>query len=391
MATLPLPIFPGFSSYGLVSDQVKEIATVFNAEGVDALSTIPEKAVAWADVGTRVTPGMFQVKIPIRLTSLLGFEPFEGERKYHQVTVASVSCKVNPVSLGLEWPVQIMQSGIAQLAEFYGISGLAADIVSHARAYKADLAASLVIGGMTNAALSMTASALTLPQPGLASGLPLFSDGSTSGSSKHYANPLNGQSPKFSNLTLNAGQITTSSVFGQMLLDMSQVPHPSKQNMTLGLEVTDIIGGTNMLIPFWQAAVQNLSLQTTTSPGNLAAATTNIFNPKLIEERGPQALIGASGISPWRFWIAPQLDAHPYVVANPTKQMWMSISRTRPSGCWGEMAGPSREFAPMMTLLGDGTEECKKTRKVRLFGDIDGGAAAGLPHFCHMYLETTPA
>ena len=390
MATLPLQIFPGFTAFGVVSDQVQEIATVFNAEGIDALSTIPEKPVAWAGVGTRVTPGMFQVKIPIRLTSLLGFEPFDGERKYHQVNVASVSCKVSPSSLGVEWPVQITQSGNAQLVEFYGAGGIAGDIISHARAYKADLCASLIIGGLTNSSLSMTAQALTLPQPGLSSGLPLFSDGSTSGSSKHYSNPLNGQSAKFSNLTLNAGQITTSSVFAQMLLDMSQVPHPSKQNMTLGLEVTDIVGGTNMLIPFWQAAVQNLSLQTTTSQGNLAGATTNIFNPKLIAERGPEALIGAAGIAPWRFWIAPQLDAHPYIVANPTKQMWFSVSRTRQNLCWGELAGPSAEFTPTMTLLGDGTEECKKTRKVRLFGDIDGGAAAGLPHCIHMYTETTP-
>src|SRR5689334_631424 len=138
MATvLPLKIFPGFTTSGIVSDQVREIAVTFNAEGLAALSSIPDSAVAWADVGTRVTPGSFQVKVPIRLTSLLGFEPFDGERKYHQVTVAAVSVKVNAQSLALEWPIQIQESGIAMLTNFYGVSGIADDVVGHARAVKA--------------------------------------------------------------------------------------------------------------------------------------------------------------------------------------------------------------------------------------------------------------
>ena len=54
------------------------------------------------------------------------------------------------------------------------------------------------------------------------------------------------------------------------------------------------------------------------------------------------------------------------------------------------MAGPNQTFAPMITLLGDGTEEARKTRKVRMFGDLDAGAAAGLPHCVQMYTESTP-
>lgn len=384
---LPLNIFPGFTSFGVVSDQVKEIATVFNSEGIEALSSIPEKSVAWADTGTRVTPGAFQVKIPVRLTSLLGFEPFEGERKYHQPTVASVSCKVAPWSLGLEWPIQIAQSGIPQLGEFYGISGLGSDVVSHARAFKADLVASIVMAGFTNTNLGVTAKALTLPQPGLPNGLPLFVDASQT---KHYSNPLDARSSRFANLFLNAGKITDQDVFGTVITNMTQVPHPSKTNMNLGLEVTDVVGPTSMLIPFWKTAIQSLSLQTTTSPGNLAAATTNIYSPEILARAGASAMVGAAGLAPWRFWIAPQLDSHPYIVANPTKQMWLALSTTKKSGSWCELAGPSTTFAPQVTLLGEATEEARKTRKVRMFGDIDGGAAAGLPHFAAMYFETTP-
>lgn len=383
--TLPLNIFPGFTSYGVVSDQVREIATVFNAEGIDALSSIPEKMVAWADVGTRVTKADFQAKIPVKLTSLLGFEQFDGTRHYHPVTVASVAVKVAPWSLGLEWPTQISSSGQTQLKDFYGISGLASDVVQHARAAKADMVASVIMAGFTNSSLGVTAKALTLPQPGAANGLPLFVDATQT---KHYANPLDGTSARFANLFLNAGKITATDVMGTVLTNMTQVPHPSKANMTMGNEVTDLIGGTSMLIPFWKLAIQALSLETVTSPGNLAAATTNPYSGDAIAKA--TASIGVSGLSPWRFWIAPQLDAHPYLVANPTKQMWIAVSRTRNGAAWCEMAGPNTEFAPVVTLLGDGTEEARKTRKVRLFGDLDGGAAAGLPHFAQMYFETTP-
>lgn len=386
---LPYSIFPGFTSFGIVSDQVKEIATVFNSEGVEALQTLPEKPLLWADLGSRVTPGSFQVKIPVRLTSLLGFEKFEGERKYHQLSVASVAVKVNPWQLNLEWAIQLTQGGIPQLQDFYGVSGVASDIVGHGRAFKADLVASLVMAGMTNSNLSMVASAFTLPQPGLPNGLPLFSDGSTSGSSKHYSNPMDVRSPKFQNLYLNQGKIETGDVMGTVQTNMSQIPHPSKANMTLGLEVTDLVGPTNMLIPFAKLAVQNLSLQTTTSPANLAAATTNIYNPSTIMENAGK-YTGVAGIAPWRFWIAPQLDSHPYIVANPTKQMWLAISRTRPTLCWAELAGPNAAFTPAVKLLGDGSEEAIKTRKVRLLSDIDGGAAAGLPHCIAQYFEITP-
>lgn len=392
MATnlLPLSVFPGFTNFGVVSDQVKEIATTFNAEGLEALTAIPEKATAWADVGTRVTKAALQGKIPIRLTSLLGFEPFEGERKGHMVNVASVSVKVNPWHLGLEWPLALTQSGIPQLEEFYGVAGLAGDVVSHGRAFKADLVASLLIAGQTNAALSMTAKAFTLPQPGLPNGLPLFSDGVSSGSAQHYANPMDARSKQFKNLYLGFGKIGDGDNFGTVMQNFAQIPHASKANMTMGLEVTDIIGPTSMLIPFYRLAVQQLSLQTFTSPTNGGVATTNIYNKEVVEKMGPRALIGASGVAPWQFWIAPQLDSHPYMVANPTKQMFYAVSQTRKSLRWAELAGQNN-LVPSVTLMGDGTENAKRTRKVELWADLDGGIAAGLPHAIQAYFEVTPA
>lgn len=386
MANLPLPIFPGFTSFGLVSDQVKEIAVAFNAEGVNALSSIPEESVQWADIGTRVTKAPFEAKIPVRLTALLGFNPFNGERSYHTANTAAVTVKATPWSLGIEWPIQFTQAGIAQLVDFYGLNDFPSDIVQHARATKADMLASLIMAGFTNSALGVTAKALTLPQPGYTSGLPLFTDGSASAS--HFSNPLDSASRTFNNLFLGAGKITDNDVFGTVLTNMQKVPHPTKLNMNLGLGVTDIIGPSHMRIPFQKLAVQQLSLQTTTSPGNLAAATSNIYNADAMS-RAAQYIV-AAGMNPVRYHIAPQLDSHPYVLANPTSQMWVAVSANRPGSAWAEFAGPDVNFTPRVTLLGDGTEEAMKTRKVRLFADLDAGVAAGLPHFVQMYFETTP-
>ena len=387
MTSLPLDLFPGFSSVGLVSPAVIALATTFNAEGVSALSGIPPQTVAWADVGSRVTKmSIGQGLIPIRMTSLLGFEKMEGERHYHPLSVSTVKVGVNPYSLALEWPVQVQNSN---LADVYGISGVASDVVEHARAYKADLLASLIIAGMTNSALSMTAKAYTLPQPGLANGLPLFSDGSTSGSTKHYSNPIDSNSKQFANLFLNAGKITDSGVMSTVLTNMTQVPHPSKADMTLGLQVTDIFGGTNMLGPFLTMALQTLSLQTTTSPGNIGVASTNVFSQEALAKAN--SVISAYGLNSVRYHIAPQLDSHPYIVANPTKQMWFAVSQTRPSLKWAELAGPNTEFVPQVTLFGDGSEEARKSRMIRLIADLDGGVAAGLPHSIAAYFETTPA
>jgi hypothetical protein len=137
-------------------------------------------------------------------------------------------------------------------------------------------------------------------------------------------------------------------------------------------------------------AVRQLSLQTTTAPGNLAAATTNIYNNESLLKAAQ--MISAAGMTPVRYWIAPQLDAHPYITytGNSAKQMWFAVSAGT-QGCWAEFIAPETTFTPRVTILGDGSEEAIKTRKVRIISDLDAGVAAGLPHFVAMYTEDTPA
>lgn len=383
---LPVNAFPGFKHYGVVSEAVQEIVTTFNTESLDALNTMPEKNVAWADRGSRVTEGLFEVKIPIRLPSSMVFKPFDGTRSYNKLDIVAPAVRSGPFDLNFEWPMQIDSSGIAQLKEFYGAEGLARQVVQAARYHKAQLIASLIYKGFTNAALGVTAEVNTIPQPGFVNGLPLFSDGVAT--AQHYAHPLNPNSGRFPNLYLNAGKITDQGVFGTMLTNMSQVPHPSYPNMTMGSEVTDIVGPTHMLIPFYQTAIQNLSLQVS---GSNFAATTNIYRPELLEQAlQAGAFVGASGLTPWRFWIAPQLDNHPYLAANPGAHMWLAIS-DKPGQRWAELVGPNEQFVPVITLFGDGDPQSQRSKQVSMLGDLDAGAAAGLPHFVQKYFETTPA
>lgn len=388
---LPLNVFPGYTQIGVVAPAVREIAITFNAEAPDALSKIPEKYVRWADVGTGTTAGFFEGKIPIRLASSTQFQARTAgnDRAYGSLDIAAPVVKTSPFDCNFQWPVQLSQSGIVELANFYGVQGLAAIVASAGKAHKAQLAASLLMAGLTNAALGLTATALTIPQPGFPNGLPLFSDGSTT--AMHFAHPLNPASARFKNLYYGVG--TFQSYFGQCLVDMTQVPHASQPNMPGGHEVTDVIGGTGMLLKFWQTAIQTLSLQVQSVGGsNVAGATTNIYNPDLIKNMGASQFVGASGLAPWRFWIAPQLDAHPYVVANPTKDFWITVSDGGATGVrWAEFMAPSKEFTPIPKLLGDQSEEAVKTGMVRLINDLHAGVAAGLPHGVKMYMETTPS
>ncbi len=387
---LPINAFPGFTHHGVVAPQVEEIVTSFNSESLDALSSVPADYVAWADVGTRVNAGSFEVKIPIRLPSGMSFQSFEGVRSYNKLDIAAPAVRVSPFDLNYEWEAIYDASNNAQLKEFYGAAGLSQTIVDAARAYKAQLVASLLYEGFSNTALNASAKVFTIPQPGNPNGLPLFTDGTTTES--HYSHPFNANSARFNNLFLGAGKITDSDVLGTVAQNMTQVPHPTLPNMPLGCKLTDIVGPTHMMIPFWRAAIQTLSLETTTSPGNLGAATTNPYSAEALQRAGAAGFVGATGMAPWRFWIAPQLDNHPYVVDNPGKHMWLAVSsREGRQENWAELAAPSKEFTPIVTLFGDQDPQSRRSRRVSLISDLDAGAAAGLPHFAAMYFETTPS
>jgi|WetSurMetagenome_2_1015567.scaffolds.fasta_scaffold00474_26 hypothetical protein len=419
MGANPLTIFPGFEPQGIVSAELLAACVVFNNEAVACLSGIPDAAMAWADIATGVTGGIEvgQARIPIRLSPTQGFEQSTGVRRFNEVTMAAIAATAAPYDLNYHWPAALNRSAVAPMYDF---SGLAADMIEQARALKPDLAASLLYEAYLSAADSaatVTAGstgangyARTIPQPGLTTGLPLFSggiavDGTTELSAKHYAHPKLATSPRFSNLFYGIGKIgdsackrsitgqmdTGNSVFGQMLLNMARVPHPSKPNMTFGTQVTHVFGPTMMMIPFWESAVKQLTLQLSNPGSWVGAATSNAYNLDVVRQQGAQALMGASGITPWVFHTVPQLDAHPYALAHPGKQFWFAVSANKKNLRWAEFAAPTTEFTPRIVVMGEDTEYCKMHGKVAMLGDMVAGVAAGLPHGIQMYTEDAPA
>lgn len=401
----PIAAFPGFNWSSVVSPQVQEIVTTLNAESLDALSEIPESAIAWADQGSLVSPGVGTVKVPVRLPSSLAFTEFKygGTRTYNTIDIAAPVIKVNPWELSFGWPLVWNQIGNGMklmsampdgsVADFMGVSGLASMVVQAARAYKAQLVASLFYKGLTSAALGLTAQALTIPQPGNPNGLPLFTNGTDS--AQHYAHPFNANSGRFKNAYPAYGAFAAQ--FAASLVVMTQKPHPSLPNMTMGTQVTDVFGPTWMRSRFFAMAVQNFTLATQTIGGTPVGGTqTGTYALDTLRKFNEDTFIGASGFAPQRFWIVPALDSHPYFTANNNANMttgpgggpadmWINVAAQKTGQSWAMLAAPSKEFTPLMHLYGDGDPLSQSQRRVRLETDLDAGVAAGLYHFVDMF------
>ncbi len=175
---------------------------------------------------------------------------------------------------------------------------------------------------------------------------------------------------------------------------MAMKPHATISNVTSGARVTDVFGPTSMYEKFWQMMVQTLTLQTAEVGGNgVAAATTNPYSQAVAQGMSKENFIGTT-FGPHRFWIVPQLDNHPYVVANPGKDFWINISAGPdratglPQASWAQAAGNSKDFVPVFHFYGPGDPRAQGERLMRFEGDLDGGAAGNAPGVVDMFFET---
>ena len=359
MAFTGYNIFPGLTTIGVVSPSVQELAVSFNLEAINALQQPVDEDLAWADIAG-VTPALFRGKVPLDFTALDGFEEFKGTRTFKQIDVAAIQADVSQWQRNLEWDLRFTQTG-GELQGIYNVANYAQAMVAHARVMKARLAASIFMHGTPSTNQAQVYAGNSIPGAGKS----YFN-------TAHLANPLDAASRPFSNYHAAAGAFSPAT-FATMRTNMRKIPSPSLSAETLGLQVTDIIGPSHMEEPFRAVQLALLTLQTTTTPGNLAAATSNIY---------------AAGLTPWRFWIAPQLDGDPYVTANVGKHMWIAVSRKLVGARAIEMVAPTKEFTPRIQLFGDGTEMAAMTRKVHLVADLYAGAAPGLPHVAARYEES---
>jgi len=353
-------IFPGLRAIGVVSPAVRELATTFNLEAINALQTPADEDLAWAEIAG-VTPAVFEGKIPLDFTALDGFEPFDGVREFKQIDIAAIEAHVGQWQRNLEWDIRLEGANVV-IKQVHNLPNVSQAMVNHARIMKARLAATVLMQGTPSTNLAKVYNGNDIPGAGKS----LFN-------TAHLANPLDPNSRTFSNYYSGAGKFSETT-FATMRKNMRTVPSPTMGAETLGAQVTDVIGPSIMEEPFRQISLAQLAVQSlTVGADTVGGAGTNIY---------------AAGLTNWRYWIAPQLDADPYLAANPGKHLWFAVSRKLPGVRPIEMVGPTKEFMPTLQLMGDGTEMAAMTRKVHLLGDLDAGAAAGLPHVIARYEET---
>lgn len=395
-----LPISQGNPWSNTAPQQALELITTWNLDEKDALAAPPSSDLAWADVGTITAQGVGIVKHAHAMPQSLAFAPFKpGARVYKSLDVVAKAVKVNPFDLNFGIPMIWNEIGNGwelrtpsqdgSLIDFVGVSGLGADYVVAGKAYKCQLIASVLYSSWYSSAgayVNTAPTMFTYAQPNNPNGIALITDGTGaegSGGAQHYANPTVASSGRFKNLWMGFGSFESS--FGSSLVKMTIKPHATLPNVTSGARVTDVFGPTSMREKFWKMAIQTLTLQSATVGGNgVAAATTNPYSLAAQMGISEENFLGTA-FGPHRFWILPQLDNHPYMVANPTADFWINISagkdprtgRARPS--WAKLAGNSKDFVPTFRFYGPGDPLAMSMRTMRFEGDLDGGAEPGAP------------
>lgn len=396
---LPIAAFPGNPWSNSWSQQTQELITQYAMDELDALSAPASQDIAWCERGTLTAVGNGIVKIPSRMPQSLNFQPFvSGKRHYNTMDVVATVIKAAPYDLNFKIPMIYDSLGQSwrlmsdttdgSTMEFLGISGMAKDFVTAGRSYKAQLAASLFYSGLyaTTGNLTLTSpTARTFPQPNNPSGIALFTDGTgaeDSGGALQYANPTVAASGRFKNVFFNYGAFATS--FGPSLAEMTKIPSPTLNNQTNGARVTDVFGPSHMRDKFWQMMIQTLSPQLFEQGGALAAAaTTNPYSALAAMGINEENFLG-SGFGTRRYWILPQLDSHPYVLANATNgtnggpaDFWINASCAQGRPTWAKLVSNSKDFVPVFRFYGAGDPLAQNELMCRFECDLNGGVAAG--------------
>jgi len=139
--------------------------------------------------------------------------------------------------------------------------------------------------------------------------------------------------------------------------------------------------------------IQTLSPQVFSDITGIAVAGTT--NPYSME-----AALRAAGITegnfigrafgPRTYWIAPQLDSHPYLLAHPGKDMWINVSVGAQDGVnltWAKGAANNTTCTPMFRFYGPGDAQAQGARMARWEGDLDIGFEPGAPNKIAVFFE----
>lgn len=395
---LPLKLFPGNPWSATAPQQAQELITTWNLDEIDALQTDPGADLAWSKIGTKTNVGTGIVKVFHNMPQRMDYVPFTGARTYNTVDVVANVVKVQGNSLNFTYPMiwdqmgngyKLMSPSDGGLVAFMGINGMAPKFVQSGQHLRAQIAATLFYSGLYSTALGLTTpSAVTYAQPNNQNGIALFTDGlgaeGTPGA-KHYANPTMANSARFANVFPAFGSFANN--FGASLAKMAQIPHATLSNITNGARVTDVFGGTGMRDQFYRMMISDLVPVIGT--GTATAALAAVSNPyTLAKSLGlTEENFAGTAFGPRRFWILPQLDNHPYLVANPTADFWINVAAAPGRPAWAQLASNSADFVPTFHFYGAGDPRAQSERLCRFETDLDAGGAAGDPGSIQMFMS----
>lgn len=381
---------PGIEWSGVLAPEMQAAAISWNPESLKAFSGVPEVYVRHADIGSRVTAGLFEARTPQRLVGSLKYKEFDGTRDYQTVTIASPIVKTNPKTLNFYWPRIVEQTtGAVRIADYYGLGDLTGECFGAARVHKAELwCRAIEMGHGSGAAVR------TVEQPGYTNGLPLFSDASTG---LHFANSKQRNSRRFPNLFRNVGAFNTTT-FQTTIDHMLTVPHASFDALPMGCDVRHWIGPSWMRKPFFEVFVANLVLHAGTgAAAGSVAAISNISADAVRRQFNESNFVGVA-TGGMMFHLAPMLDQMDYFTANSGakgnplnggtgENMWITVddSPQRPPAI--EFVSPNVNMAPIAHLFGDADPQSIAEMRCRLLTDLHVGFGGGQPHAMQVHWE----
>lgn len=382
---------PGIQWSGVIAPEMQAAVISWNPASLKAFTGVPEVYVRHADVGSRVTAGLFEARTPQRLVGSLKYQEFDGTRDYNRVTIASPIVRTNPKTLNFDWPLILERAtGAVNVGDYYGLGDIVGECAGAARAHKAELWVRAIEMG-----IGAGAAVRTVAQPGYTTGLPLFSDSTTG---LHFANAKNPNSRRFPNLFRDVGKLDENDNFQKTLDHMIAVPHASYDRLPMGCDVRHWIGPTWMRKTFYKMFVANLILQAGSgAAAGSVAAVTNINADAVRKMYNETNFIGV-GVGGMMFHLAPFLDGMDYFTANsgakgdPTlggtgEQMWITVddSETRPPAI--EFVSPDVNLIPTAHLFGDGDPQSIAEMRARLLTDLHVGFGGGQPHAMQVHFE----
>lgn len=384
---------PGIQWSGVVAPELQAAVISWNPASLAAFTEVPEPYIRHADIGSRVTPGLFEARTPQRLVGSMRYTEFNGQRDYNKVTIASPIVKTSPKTLNFYWPLILEQAtGAVKVGDYYGLSDIVSECSGAARVHKAELWVRAIESGIGSGATVRTPE-----QPGYPNGLPLFSDATTG---LHYANAKNRASVRFPNLFRSVGKIDADDNFQQTIDDMIAVPHASFDGLPMGCQVTDWIGPTWMRRAFFRLFVANLILEAGKgSAAGAVAAVTNLAREQILGTYNETNFVGVQS-GGMRFHLAPFLDNLDYFTANsyakgsPARggtgeHMWITVDNSprRPPAI--EFVSPDVNLVPIAHLFGDSDPQSIAEMRARLLTDLHVGFGGGQPHAMQIHFEGT--